>query len=179
MNHDKLKILPMLSKLRLLQTHPWLRSITWQQYMCAGLGIILILQCIYLGEIDSHDSGLSAVRLSSSPAHPTLNIGIITHTPLFGIYESPADALNQAHTNFKIVGLFFSENPEESHVILRNTQGKEISYKVNAILDHGIVIKHILKDAIIIMHNGTLERLDLPRHTLHIKGPPQGLEKEK
>ncbi len=100
---------------------------------------------------------------------------------LFGDYVpvSMADeTIKQSMLDVDIVGIMYSTDPENSQVLLRAGGGGEKSYQVGDTLPGGAVIKRIGQDGIVVLHNGTLESLSLPKNELRFEEPAKPLLEE-
>lgn len=97
----------------------------------------------------------------------SLNPGL--QTPFFGEYM-PADlkdvSIKKSMLNLEIVGIIFSHNEQDSHVILRTAAGTESAFHVGDLLPGGVTIKRITADGVLVGHNGELESLSLPKNEL-------------
>ncbi len=94
---------------------------------------------------------------------------VLKHDVFFGDYVP--DNLNisqvrQSMLNLKLAGITYSKNTDKSFAMCQSAQGEEHFYRINDSLPGGAVIKRILPDAVIIEHEGELERLSLPEKEL-------------
>lgn len=102
-------------------------------------------------------------------------------TALFGDYVpanlSEAD-IKQSMLDVQIVGIMFAGKEAESQVVLRIGSGKEENYVVGDKLPGGAVIKRISPQGVVVLHNGALESLSLPKNELIFDAPLKPLIKE-
>ena len=93
---------------------------------------------------------------------------LFLNQPLFGQYSSqhpPQKKMRASNLPILIEGIIFSDNPMESSVILKIQNKTSKNYHMGDRL-LGATIQQITPDGIILMHNGSLERLNLPKNEL-------------
>ncbi len=98
--------------------------------------------------------------------------------PLFGDYipKQFGDLqVKRSLLDLHLVGILYSTSTQESQVILRGGSGVEQSYKVGDRLPGGATIKQISEDSVLVMHNGELESLFLPKNKLIFEPPSKAL----
>lgn len=78
----------------------------------------------------------------------------------------------------EIVGIMFDDNEEYSQVIIKVGGGPEKVYSIGDSLPGGAIIKRISPDAIVVLHNGALESLSLPKNELIFEAPAKPLIEE-
>ena len=96
--------------------------------------------------------------------------------PLFGEFvpkQSGSVVIKHSTLDLKIVGILFSTIPNESQVIVLSPGGIETLFKVGDILPHGVVIKRISANSILVSRDGELESLSLPKDQLIFEPPPK------
>jgi general secretion pathway protein C len=102
-------------------------------------------------------------------------------TALFGDYVpanlSEAD-IKQSTLDVQVVGIMFAAKENESQVVLRVGGGKEDYYVVGDTLPGGAIIKRISSEGVVVLHNGALESLSLPKNELIFDVPAKPLIKE-
>ena len=100
---------------------------------------------------------------------------------LFGDYVpinlSEAD-IKQSMLDVELVGIMYSANEKESQVIIRAGGGEEKSYLIGDTLPGGAVIKRISEKGVVVLHNGALESLSLPKNELIFEAPAKPLIEE-
>ena len=98
--------------------------------------------------------------------------------PIFGVYL-PGDLLGadikRSMLDLKVVGIIVSSRPRESQVIVRAALGHEAAFRVGDTMPGGAVIKRITADGILVLRNGTLESLSLPKNDLIFEAPAKPL----
>ncbi|MBA3536247.1 MAG: general secretion pathway protein GspC [Tatlockia sp.] len=102
-------------------------------------------------------------------------------TAVFGDYVpanlSEAD-IKQSTLNVQVVGIMFAAKENESQVILRVGGGKEDYFVVGDILPGGAIIKRISPEGVVVLHDGALESLSLPKNELIFEVPAKPLIKQ-
>lgn len=100
--------------------------------------------------------------------------------PIFGNYVAPLSAreIKQSTLDLEIVGILFSPKSKESQVLIRAKEGEEHSYVVGDILPGGAKINQINKNNIVVLYEGELESLSLPKNELLFDKPPKPLIRE-
>ncbi|KTD18582.1 general secretion pathway protein C [Legionella lansingensis] len=101
--------------------------------------------------------------------------------PLFGAYvpTNLADAeIKQSMLDVEVVGILFSNKEENSQVIIRAGGGQEKIYMIGDTLPGGAVIKRISENGVVVLHNGVLESLSLPKNELLFDAPAKPLIEE-
>lgn len=100
---------------------------------------------------------------------------------LFGEYV-PANLsgaeIKQSMLDVQIVGIMFASKEAQSQVVLRLSGGKEENYTIGDVLPGGAIIKRISPDGVVVLHNGSLESLSLPKNELIFDLPERPLIKE-
>ncbi len=113
-------------------------------------------------------------KIEASPDVPPLKVQSqsndkIIYSSLFGDYV-PTDLneadIKQSMLNVELVGILFADKIEDSQVIIRDAGGEERNYRIGDSISGGAVIKRIMVDGILVEHNGSLERLNLPKQDL-------------
>ncbi|MBA2656116.1 MAG: general secretion pathway protein GspC [Tatlockia sp.] len=101
---------------------------------------------------------------------------------MFGDYVpvnlSEAD-IKQSMLDVQVLGILFAKEENQSQVILRVGGGKEETYTVGDSLAGGAIIKRISAEGILVLHNGALESLSLPKNELIFDQPAKPLIKDK
>ncbi|MDI9819464.1 MULTISPECIES: type II secretion system protein N [unclassified Legionella] len=102
-------------------------------------------------------------------------------TPLFGDYV-PVNLLDtevkQSMLDAEVLGVLFSNKEEDSQVIIRVGGGPEKTYVTGDSLPGGAIIKRISPNGIVVLHNGALESLSLPKNELTFELPAKPLIEE-
>lgn len=146
----------------------------------------VIFACLLLVEViaffQEEDKVFSRPQQASNKMQPqkiTLKSALFI-VPLFGNYVPPLSALEikQSTLDLEIVGILFSPKPKESQVLIRAKEGEEYTYLVGDILPGGAKIHQINKNNIVVLYEGELESLSLPKNELLFDKPPKPLMRE-
>jgi hypothetical protein len=134
------------------------------KYSCFCLGFLIVWHFIYL---ITHAIP-SPAPLPPIPIKTKTATIVFLKTPLFGqdlSKELNHEDIKPSMLNIKIEGVIFSTNESESSAILKTEHDPAQTYHVgDTIL--GAMIKQITPEGILLMRNGTLERLNLPKNEL-------------
>lgn len=84
--------------------------------------------------------------------------------------------VKQSMLDLKIVGIMFATSEKESHVVVSTASGNEQTFFVGDSLPGGAIIKRITPDGVLILRNGALESLSLPKNALTFEAPAKPLE---
>ena len=84
--------------------------------------------------------------------------------------------VKESMLDLTLVGIMFGTTEKASHVIIRSSGGHEQPFSVGDSLPGGAVIKRITPDGVLVMRNGTLESLSLPKDALTFEPPAKPLE---
>lgn len=112
---------------------------------------------------------------------PLLNIdkqAQLFTTPLFGNFVSPTHAIKKSTLQVQLVGIMHSVDSTKSQVLIRLADSQQQFYHNGDLIMRGATIKQIYADHVIILYNGSLERLVLPDEQLHFTKPLQPLLRE-
>lgn len=99
---------------------------------------------------------------------------------LFGDYipaQLDTADIKKSRLAAEIVGIMCAENAEESHAVIR-TGELEKTYEIGDSLSGDAVIKRILPQSVVILHDGLLESLSLPKNSLSFEAPAKPLIEE-
>jgi general secretion pathway protein C len=150
--------------------------------MIAGL-IFILTFLAFLWEIISGFYATRPIKIGDNPLRIIRKQGSVHSnsalftTALFGDYVpinlSDAD-IKQSMLNLQVVGIMFSAKESDSQVIIR-AKKEEKYYVVGDTLPGGAVIKRILENAVVVLHNGVLESLSLPKNELAFSPPAKPL----
>ncbi|KTC98835.1 type II secretion system protein N [Legionella erythra] len=150
-----------------------------------AIAIVVIFAILTAYELYSLFKPLDRQLLSTQAAPKVTEQSIIPRSPvftapLFGDYVpvSMDETIKQSMLDVDLVGIMYSTAPEDSQVLLRSGGGEEKSYRVGDTLPGGAVIKRIGQDGIVVLHNGTLESLSLPKNELRFEEPAKPLLEE-
>lgn len=123
-----------------------------------------------------------ATTYTKQPVQETLHARSPVFTvPLFGEYipANLGDAdIKQSMLDAEIVGIMFDNKEKYSQVIIKAGGGQEKVYSIGDSLPGGAIIKRISPDGIVVLHNGALESLSLPKNELIFEAPAKPLIEE-
>ncbi len=95
---------------------------------------------------------------------------------LFGTYipEDDEGAFENTPLNISIIGIVYSPDGHHSEVMLE-ISGEEHVYREGDKLPGGARIKRITPDGVLLLRQGKVERLNLPKHELNFEPQPTPL----
>lgn len=89
------------------------------------------------------------------------------NSSLFGVYiPNDLNQIKQSMLNITLAGILLGAHSADSQVIIRSAEGDEKNYKINDLIPGDVLIKKIMADGILVEHNGSLERINLPEDEL-------------
>lgn len=114
----------------------------------------------------------------SSTSRPNVSVAInrerVTKSPYFGQYlPDDGNGIQQADLDFELVGVLYSEDPNDSQVIVRQSNQEEKFYHINNTLPGGAVVKKVTENSVIILYDGKLQQLSLPKDSLAFEAKPK------
>ena len=151
----------------------------------AAMAIVVLSSCLFILQI------MSFFRWDGKPntnpplmnKHPQImitNRSALFSKPLFGDYIpnlATADIKNST-LDIELIGIMYSVAKKKSQVLIKDAGGNEQSYGLGDTLPGGAVIRQIGKNRIIVLYNGSLESLSLPKNELIFDEPAKPLIKE-
>ncbi|KTD16299.1 type II secretion system protein N [Legionella jordanis] len=148
--------------------------------------IFFITALLFLWEIVGYFSAKQELVLPKEiiRANSKENIQInspVFRTALFGDYvpvNLSDNEIKQSMLDAEVVGVLFSSQAENSQVIIRAGGGPEKIYSIGDSLPGGAVIKRISQNGVVVLHNGALESLSLPKNELIFDAPAKPLVEE-
>lgn len=148
--------------------------------------IFLVAFLAFIGEIISSFNTTEHIITNTKPPAVNKQEPIRADSPLFitdlfGDYipiNLAQAEIKQSMLDVKIVGIMFSGEEKNSQVVLQVAGGKEEYYVIGDTLPGGAVIKRISPEGVVVLHNGVLESLSLPKNQLLFDPPEQPLIKE-
>ena len=87
---------------------------------------------------------------------------------------SEAD-VKQSMLNLAVVGIIYGSGDHGSYVLIRADKGREQTFEEGDTLPGAAVIKRITPEGVLILRNGALESLSLPKQTLTFEPPAKPL----
>lgn len=148
--------------------------------LCITLILILIWQISAgIGSFFSTAQTSNAVAQKNEiKAEAKNNSNTALNTAFFGDYVpnnlNEAD-VKQSMLDLTVVGIMFSSNEKNSHVIIRTAGGGEQTFGLGDSLPGGAIIKRITPEGVLIRRNGALESLSLPKNALTFEPPAKPL----
>ncbi len=121
---------------------------------------------------DAIPIALLQARTAPSTVANVPSANVIAKWNLFGKIEvnKPKPKLEQSietapptKLNLKLKGLFFSDNKISARAIIADAKQREDSYAVGDDVPGGAIVHDILKTKVVLMRNGKLEVLELPK----------------
>lgn len=156
-------------------------------YLLAAQILIVLLMMIWVVELIHFFQPLNESNSQPNPTEMIVkNESITLNSPVFkksvfGNYlphNLNADMIKESMLNVEVVGILLSPNDKDSQVILRNEEGEEKIYSSGDSLPAGAIIKRISKEGVVILHNGVLESLSLPKNDLTFESKAKPLIEE-
>lgn len=142
------------------------------------VGLISLFCLLIIGEYSKLIWSLSESESSSANVEPVVvpskkdSLDALIHSSLFGVYVSndlSDDNVKKSMLDITLVGVLLGNTPDDSQVIIRTANGEEKNYKINDKIPGGVVIKRIMAGGILVEHNGSLERITLPKEELRFE----------
>lgn len=153
----------------------------------AAIIIFILAFFAFIWEIISGFHHSEQAKTENEPSNLVANSAPISAssqlftTALFGVYVpvnlSDSD-IKESMLDVQVVGIMYSSKNSESQVVLKVAGGKEKNYVVGDSLAGGAIIKRITKEGVVVLHNGVLESLNLPKNKLIFDAPAKPLVKE-
>lgn len=150
----------------------------------AAMIVCLIMAAFFLWTVLAFFLVRESTEIAIKPA-PRTNAGQhidlkspLFNNSLFGLYlpENATDAMiKQSMLDLKVVGILYSKNQKAAQVIIKIAGGTDKSFSVDDKLPGDVVIKRILPDSVVVLHNGALESLSLPKNELIFQTPAKPL----
>jgi general secretion pathway protein C len=100
---------------------------------------------------------------------------------LFGEYlpnEVGAAGVKRSGLNISVVGIVFSSDEAKSHVMLELSDHQVKLFVVGDKIPGGAVLKRITPEGILLMRDGVMEGLSLPKNDVLFSPPPAALQSD-
>jgi type II secretory pathway component PulC len=153
----------------------------WQPLMLwsiNGLSVLLIIISIYSfyhfwsRDVDQSDRFPAPIAQKSTQTYQKNQLT----APLFGPYlASQADDIPDSALNIQLVGILQAPTKANSTALIQLNDGKQQLFQINDILPGGSKILYIYPNYILIKRSGKIEKLSLPKETLHFLPKPSGI----
>ena len=147
--------------------------------LCAFWGLMLLLLFMQAESTFWLTEPEAVKVLSANQEEPNVQQSLTI--PLFGKYAAinpDGGMLKQSILAVDIIGIMYSTKVSHSQVLIRLNDGEERNYGVGDELPGGAIIKRIKADSVVILYQGALEVLSLPKNTLKFDEPAKPLFKD-
>ncbi|STX51240.1 general secretion pathway protein C [Legionella busanensis] len=149
--------------------------------------VFLIMASLFFYQIMNFLKQDLSVNISAQPTINNAkqikitNNSLIFTKPLFGNYIPVINEVDikESTLDVELVGIMFSPNSGDSQVIIKDTAGEERTYIVGDTLPGGAVVKRINENGVVVLYNGSLESLGLPKIELLFNKPAKPLISEE
>ncbi|MFY7697320.1 MAG: type II secretion system protein N [Legionella sp.] len=128
----------------------------------------LVLECQWLYRMSRLESSQGkstvAIRTGNTKERRTL-----VNLDFFGEYLIETENEKKvvpSTLNLDVVGVMFADDEQSSQVIIRTANGQEKIFRAGDSLSNDAVIKRITQEGLLILHNGAIERVSLPKNEL-------------
>jgi len=132
----------------------------------ALLALFALLILYEVASVFTFRHSLNSARTKETAPPPVIKQEKITQnldTTLFGVYTPPeqqSTGIAPSKLKVELIGIMYSDNPADSLVIIKKSNGEEQGFKVGDTLDSNAVIDSISPNGIVVKHNGSLERIN-------------------
>ncbi|WED43958.1 type II secretion system protein N [Legionella cardiaca] len=148
--------------------------------------IFFITFFLFVWEIVNHFQTTEKVMVATMPVNKNAQENLRSNSPLFTISlfgdYVPANLteteIKQSMLDAEVVGIMFDSDENQSQVIIRAGGGQEKIYSIGDSLPGGAIIKRISPNGVVVLHNGALESLSLPKNELTFDAPAKPLIEE-
>lgn len=109
-------------------------------------------------------------------------VPVAIKTALFGEYvprDVGAAGVKRSGLNVSVVGIVFSSDEASSHVMLELPDHQVKLFVVGDEIPGGAVLKRITPEGILLMRNGVMESLSLPKNDALFSPPPTPLKSDE
>jgi general secretion pathway protein C len=149
-----------------------------------------LLALIVLEWINSIRVSVSLDKLTTPLKTPVLNKSFAEkemkeppaiHINFFGDYvpnDVGAAGVKRSSLNISVVGILFASDETSSHVMLELPGHQVKVFGVGDEIPGGAVIKRITPEGILLMHDGVMESLSLPKNELLFSPPEKVLKQD-
>lgn len=145
---------------------------------CIIMAILFGWQLLHLLKANE---GVSSSTIAMPPPKQPLEINSqssIFRQPLFGRYiVLPLNEPKPSNLAIQLVGIIYTGNEKSDHVLVQIDNGGQI-YHIDDTLPGGAILKKITPTGILVLYNGSLESLSLPKNELLFDKPAAPLIKE-
>ncbi|MDF1678563.1 MAG: type II secretion system protein N [Legionellaceae bacterium] len=154
--------------------------------LLAGLLVVLILLEWVSGvrealQLDTVTTPIETPVVKQAKASQTVKNPAALTVSFFGDYvPSGVDAagVKRSSLNLSVVGILFASEATESHVMLELSDHTVKLFRVGDTVPGGAIIKRITPEGILLMHDGVMESLSLPKNELFFSPLPEALKQD-
>jgi general secretion pathway protein C len=147
---------------------PW-----FLQLVCVIFSLLIVWDLVAgMPLLNQLNRQVRAKEIANQSQADELKPSSLLNSPLFGDYVPKNlndSGVQPSSLNVTVVGVVFDVNEKDSQVILQAPDGKEKFFYVGDTLQDGAMIKRISTEGVLVLHNGVLERLSLPKEELQFK----------
>lgn len=153
------------------------------QILCGIASCLLALQLAfgvmdYLSEKKLTPGSKEAIISSVKQEKPSIKF---LYVPLFGEYipkNIEQGGIKRSTLRLSLVGILFSLHESDSIVTIRTRGQGEQMFHVGDTIPGKAVIKRIMPDGVLLMREGVMESLSLPKNELIFEQPPKPMGEE-
>lgn len=156
----------------------WVKQHVPINWLWKGLCLFFIFAIMWnVVSVFSTEPPIQSIDVPSTEPLRLKKIQMVKHleAPLFGVYVPQGADIAASKLSYVVVGIMYAKDERYSQVVLRNEVGFDVIYHQNEFLKSGVQLKSIQPDGVIILNQGRLERLSLPKNDLRFDPPPAPL----
>lgn len=130
-------------------------------------------------QLAAMDKVESAPAVQPPPASKVPKENPAIKIKLFGDYvpnEVGAAGVKRSPLNVSVIGIMFAKDEKASHVVLELPTHETKVFRVGDTIPGGAVIKRITPEGILVLRDGAVESLSLPKNEVFFAPPSQPLE---
>lgn len=148
--------------------------------LLATFGLLIIIEIV---SVFTFRHRLNTVKIKDTTPPPVIKQEKITENldkTLFGLYLPPEKnaEIKQSRLKVELIGIMYSEDPQDSLVIIKKSNGEEQGFKEGDTIENEAVIDSILPNGIVVKHNGSLERINFQTDELKFEPIPEPLTED-
>ncbi len=154
--------------------------------LLAGLIVVLIMIEWVSGvraalQLDTATIPTEAPVIKRAKAPRTVKNPAALTVSFFGDYvpsEVGAAGVKRSSLKLSVVGILFASEAAASHVMLELSDHTVKLFRVGDTVPGGAIIKRITPEGILLMHDGVMESLSLPKNELFFSPLPEALKQD-
>ena len=132
------------------------------------IACLILLIVIYQSVLDWFANPLNV----DERINVTTTMPLVSSWHLLGNYQMPPRAIATSKLPLNLIGVMSSSASASAQAIIVSSDGQEKVYRPGDNLPGGVSLQEILPDAVLIQHNGHLEKLILPQAFPEWLDPP-------